>query len=336
MKCLISESTYRLVRWLLGIVFIFAGSSKLIDPQSFAVLIDSYGIVPGSLIMPVAVGLPFLEVVAAVGLMFDVRGSLSVIGALLIVFAAILGYGIRMGLDVDCGCFGPEDPESRAYHGLRAALYRDAALLAGVIYLYALRVYRRKSPRNLVELISSIWKGETDMMKWMFWIFVGLGLILFGQGQAVGADKFEEEFAWEKISIGLHKQTLAGGYKLVGTEELKTWIDAKKDMIIIDTMPFDDSYKKEHIPGTKQFLFPIREMKAWDTKETAGMSEQDFIQMLGQDKNKLIVIYCGFVKCTRSHNGAAWAVKNGYANVYRYPGGIFAWKGAKHTTAGVE
>jgi rhodanese-related sulfurtransferase len=107
-------------------------------------------------------------------------------------------------------------------------------------------------------------------------------------------------------------------------------------MILIDTMPYEDSYKKEHVPGAKQFLFPIPDMKTWDTKETAGKSEQDFLQMLGPDKNKLIVIYCGFVKCTRSHNGATWAVKNGYTNVYRYPGGIFAWKGAKYPTAEVK
>jgi rhodanese-related sulfurtransferase len=43
----------------------------------------------------------------------------------------------------------------------------------------------------------------------------------------------------------------------------------------------------------------------------------------GQD----VVIYCGFVKCTRSHNGAVWAKKLGYTDVYRYPGGIFGWKG---------
>ena len=49
---------------------------------------------------------------------------------------------------------------------------------------------------------------------------------------------------------------------------------------------------------------------------------------MGDNKEKPIVIYCGFVKCTRSHNGADWAVKLGYKNVFRYPGGIFAWKGA--------
>ena len=155
-------------------------------------------------------------------------------------------------------------------------------------------------------------------------------------GVALAADKFEEEFVIEKVAIGLANQTRSGGYKLVGAEELKGWIDAGKDMLIIDTMPYEDSYKKEHVPGAKQFLFPVPEMKTWDAKETAGKSEQDFVQLLGPDKNKLIVIYCGFVKCTRSHNGAAWAVKNGYTNVYRFPGGIFAWKGAKYPTAAVK
>ncbi len=333
MRLFASETAYRLARWSLGIVFFYAGGSKLLDPQAFAVLIDSYGIIPNPLLMPVAIGLPLLEVVAAVGLMIDVRGSLSAIGALLAVFMAILGYGIWMGLDVDCGCFGPEDPESRAYHGLRLALYRDFAMFAGVIYLYTWRVYRRKSPNKLMDIISSIRKGEVHMVKGMIWMLVGLGLIMGTFGQAIAADKFEEEFGWEKISIGLCNQTKAGGYKLVSTEELKSWIDAKKDMLIIDAMPYEDSYKKEHVPGAKQFLFPIPDMKAWDTKETAGKSEQDFLQMLGPDKNRLIVVYCGFVKCTRSHNGATWAVKNGYTNVYRYPGGIFAWKGAKYPTA---
>ena len=336
MRLLTSETAYRLIRWSLAVVFFYAGGAKLLDPLAFAVLIDSYGIVPDLLVMPAAIGLPLLEVIAAVGLMADIRGSLTAIGALLVVFMAILGYGIWMGLDVDCGCFGPEDPESRAYHGLRAALYRDYLMLAGVLYLYAWRAYRRRSPFKLSDINSSIRKGDVAMVKGMVWVLVGVGLILGGYGLAFAADKFEEEFNWEKIAIGLYNQTKAGGYKLVGTEELKSWIDAKKDILIVDTMPYEDSYKKEHVPGARQFLFPIPEMKAWDTKETAGKSEQDFVQLLGPDKNKLIVIYCGFVKCTRSHNGAMWAVNNGFTNVYRYPGGIFAWKGAKYATAEVK
>jgi len=123
---------------------------------------------------------------------------------------------------------------------------------------------------------------------------------------------------------------------VVSTEELKLWIDSGKDMVIVDTMPFEASYKKNHLPGAVQFLFPIPEMKQWNTNETAGRTQDDFISLLGSDKNKLIVVYCGFVKCTRSHNGALWAIKLGYKNVYRYPGGIFAWKGAKYPVEKVK
>jgi rhodanese-related sulfurtransferase len=105
---------------------------------------------------------------------------------------------------------------------------------------------------------------------------------------------------------------------------------AGEDILIIDTMPLEDSYNKNHIPGAKQFLFPIPEMTEWDDKATGGKSTADFEALLGPDTNKKIVIYCGFVKCTRSHNGAMWAKKLGYTNVLRHPGGIFAWKGANY------
>jgi rhodanese-related sulfurtransferase len=140
--------------------------------------------------------------------------------------------------------------------------------------------------------------------------------------------KFEAETTKEAEAVKLVRDTAAGGYGLLSAAELKKMIDEGKDMVIVDTMPYEDSYKKEHVPGAKQFLFPIPAMNEWDAKETAGKSQADFEALLGPDKNKTVVIYCGFVKCTRSHNGAVWAKKLGYANVYRFPGGIFAWKGA--------
>jgi thiosulfate/3-mercaptopyruvate sulfurtransferase len=124
----------------------------------------------------------------------------------------------------------------------------------------------------------------------------------------------------EKIAVNFHREVERGGYKVVNTTELKSWIDQKKDMLIVDTMPFEDSYKKEHIPSALNFVFPIPEMTAIDDK-----TKNDFLKMLGQNKDKLIILYCGFTQCTRSHNAAMWAVKLGYKNVYRYPGGIKAW-----------
>jgi len=150
-----------------------------------------------------------------------------------------------------------------------------------------------------------------------------------GSAMAFGfGNKFEAEVKTEQSAVKLVREVQRGGYDVVTTPELKKWQDEGKDMLIVDTMPFEASYKKGHVPGAVQFLFPIPDMTSWDSKETNGKSEQDFAALLGPDKERTIVIYCGFVKCTRSHNGAVWAKKLGYKNVYRYPGGVFAWKGA--------
>nr|WP_319395713.1 rhodanese-like domain-containing protein [uncultured Desulfobacter sp.] len=149
-------------------------------------------------------------------------------------------------------------------------------------------------------------------------------------------DKFEKEVEKETGAVKLVREVQRGGYDLVTTDELKTWMDAGKEMVIVDTMPYEASYKKNHVPGAVQFLFPIPDMNAWDTKETADKTQADFETLLGPDKDKVIVIYCGFVKCTRSHNGAAWAKKLGYKNVYRYAGGIFAWKGAGYPMGKID
>ena len=159
-------------------------------------------------------------------------------------------------------------------------------------------------------------------------LIVGLVTGLAAPAGAFLDDKFEKEVKKEAGAVKLVREVQRGSYDVVTTEELKKWIDSGKDILIVDTMPYEDSYKKQHVPGAVQFLFPIPDMKEWDTKETDGKTLEDFKKMLGPNKDKPIVIYCGFVKCTRSHNGAAWAVKLGYKNVYRYPGGIFAWKGA--------
>ncbi|MFH2131756.1 MAG: rhodanese-like domain-containing protein [bacterium] len=151
-----------------------------------------------------------------------------------------------------------------------------------------------------------------------------------------GKNKFELEVETEQGAVKLVREVAQGGYDVVTTMELKQWIDAGREMMIIDTMPYEASYKKNHVPGAVQFLFPIPEMKTWTPAETGNKTQTDFETLLGADKEKTVVFYCGFVKCSRSHNGALWAKKLGYKNVYRYSGGIFAWKGAGYTVEEVK
>ena len=148
-------------------------------------------------------------------------------------------------------------------------------------------------------------------------------------------DKFEAEVVKETDAVKLVRDTQAGGYELLTAAELKKWLDEGKQMLLIDTMP-EAGFKKEHIPGAKQFLFPIPRMSTWDSKKTAGKSEADYAALLGSDKNIPVVIYCGFVNCTRSDNGASWARKLGFTKVYRFPGGLYAWKGAKFPLEGEQ
>jgi len=146
---------------------------------------------------------------------------------------------------------------------------------------------------------------------------------------ALAKDMFEEEVDKDALSVKLARETVSGGYALATAEELKKMLDEKKPLLVVDTMPFEASYKKEHVAGALNFEFPVEPMPEWDTAKTGGKTVQDFEKLLGPDKGKLIVFYCGFVKCTRSHNAALWAKKLGYTNLVRFPGGIYAWKGAK-------
>jgi uncharacterized membrane protein YphA (DoxX/SURF4 family) len=134
---------YRFLRVLLGGVFILAGSSKLLDPRAFARIISAYGLLPDELLAPVAIGLPGIEVLAGVGLLFHVWGSLEITGGLLAGFLLVLGYAIWKNLDVDCGCFSQSEIE--AGNSLRTAFLRDIGLMAISLYLICRQRFQNRS-----------------------------------------------------------------------------------------------------------------------------------------------------------------------------------------------
>lgn len=153
---------YGLVRMTISMVFIWSGIAKLFAPKEFSVIIESYGLIPDIWIMPAAFFLSLSEVVAGFGLMLDIHGSLSVITGLLILFMTVLSYGVWMGLDLDCGCFGPQDPEFKAFHGLWAALIRDIFMLLGIFYLYYQRLSQNVTPKRLGSVFKIIQKEEDE------------------------------------------------------------------------------------------------------------------------------------------------------------------------------
>jgi uncharacterized membrane protein YphA (DoxX/SURF4 family) len=146
---LLSPKLYLLVRVVLGLVFVYAGAVKLIDPKAFAKVISQYDILPEFLLAPFAVGLPALELLAGVGLISNIRGSLAVTAALLVIFILVLGYGILNSLDIDCGCFSPEELDAR--NSLQQALYRDLLMIGAVFYLYAYKRLTDPTHKNKIH-----------------------------------------------------------------------------------------------------------------------------------------------------------------------------------------
>ena len=118
------------LRWLLSGLFIWAGAVKLSAPKTFARSIDAFDLVPEPFLAPVALLLPALEIFIGLAVLRRWRGGLPAMAGLLVMFMAVLGYGIGQNLDVDCGCFSLA--EVQTHTSLKTAFLRDLAMLAGV------------------------------------------------------------------------------------------------------------------------------------------------------------------------------------------------------------
>ena len=96
-----------LFRLFLGCLFLYAGLIKIVDPPGFAQALYNYHILPGWMINPLAIVLPWVEVMAGAGLLAGIMipGGALVVTGLLAIFAVVLGTSLMRGLDVACGCF---------------------------------------------------------------------------------------------------------------------------------------------------------------------------------------------------------------------------------------
>ena len=146
------------VRFSIGFVFLYAGVEKLLDPEAFARSISQYDLLPESLLPQAAIGLPVMEVLAGLGLIFAIRGSLYVILALLTMFVFVIWYGILRHLDIDCGCFSPY--ELKSHRSLWNAFYRDLVMITAVIYLHVSHMIRTLRQKSLAYFFISHSKND--------------------------------------------------------------------------------------------------------------------------------------------------------------------------------
>jgi uncharacterized membrane protein YphA (DoxX/SURF4 family) len=100
-----------LLRLVLGGIFIVAGASKIGHAAEFAQQIAAFRLLPQLTIAPIAIILPFLEVLLGgylvIGLFTRIAGWVAAV--LLLVFDGAIASAVLRGLSLSCGCFGPND-----------------------------------------------------------------------------------------------------------------------------------------------------------------------------------------------------------------------------------
>jgi uncharacterized membrane protein YphA (DoxX/SURF4 family) len=123
------------LRVAVGGIFFWAGVTKLVHPESFAVIVENYQVLPPLWVALVAVWLPWVELLCGLFLLIGifVRGSALTTSVLMIIFMIMQMANLIRGLDVSCGCFSVS-PEVKTSATLN--FFRDLPILIGTVWLF--------------------------------------------------------------------------------------------------------------------------------------------------------------------------------------------------------
>jgi len=141
MRWLLHPKVTLAARLVLGLVFLAAALPKLADPPGFAKAIWAYELFPSLSLNPLALALPWLELLCGLALCLGLwlRAAALWTGALLLSFVLALSINLARHHPVDCGCFGAgaHMTEAERLTDMRWAILRDAGLLLLVAQVLA-------------------------------------------------------------------------------------------------------------------------------------------------------------------------------------------------------
>jgi putative oxidoreductase len=125
---------WRIVGFIVGGVFIYAGVIKTIDPVGFARDIDNYHMLPWAISVRLAFYLPWLEIFCGLAVVCGLvyRGGLLILNALISIFIIATIVAKARGLDITCGCFGHVSKN----WSFSSHLALDLILLAATVFLW--------------------------------------------------------------------------------------------------------------------------------------------------------------------------------------------------------
>jgi uncharacterized membrane protein YphA (DoxX/SURF4 family) len=126
-------------RFLIGAIFLFAGLAKLATRPQFAAAVHRYALLPQHLEHPVALWLPFAELLGGLLLLvgLGVVYASAGIAVVLLIFSFAVGISLLRGERFDCGCRALGAPRTIGW-----PLVGRNALLATMAVLTAIQAPR--------------------------------------------------------------------------------------------------------------------------------------------------------------------------------------------------
>lgn len=130
-----------IMRWCIGVVFIYASYHKILHPADFAKVIYGYKLFPAEMINLTAIVLPYVELFCGVLLCAGVwtRSTALIINFLLLCFIIAISVNLIRGHQFDCGCFSVQ--EQGDVSSAVMLLIRDVFWFAGGFVVIA---YKKK------------------------------------------------------------------------------------------------------------------------------------------------------------------------------------------------
>ena len=104
---MLNNITIYTIRIIMGIVFIYASYSKILDPATFSQNIHNYGVTPLFIENIIALTLPWVELFIGLGIIFGIKydSCLDISIFLMILFIILISQAYLRGKSIDCGCF---------------------------------------------------------------------------------------------------------------------------------------------------------------------------------------------------------------------------------------
>jgi uncharacterized membrane protein YphA (DoxX/SURF4 family) len=122
------------LRLVLGSVLLVAGALKVSHPSALAADIAGFRLLPAGIVLPIAIGLPPLEMIfgfyLVAGLFTRIAGWVTC--AMFVAYAAAIASAVVRHIPANCGCFGPSDQSTASWGhvALDAALAAIGAAIA--------------------------------------------------------------------------------------------------------------------------------------------------------------------------------------------------------------